>query len=115
MIKLKIKKGDNVKVITGDDKGKTGDVIKVFPAIRKVLVKGINEKKKHQKPTREQKGGIITVERPIDISNVVKLSDVKAEKKVEKKVEKKIEVKKVEAKKEEKKTEAKQTKTKVKK
>jgi len=111
MIKLKIKKGDNVKVITGDDKGKTGDVIKVFPNIRKVLVKGINEKKKHQKPTREQKGGIITVERPIDISNVVKLSDAKAEKKVEKKTE----VRKVEVKKEEKKTEVKPTKTKAKK
>jgi len=83
MIKLKIKKGDNVKVITGDDKGKTGNVIKVFPEVRKVLVKGINEKKKHQKPTREKKGGIITVERPIDISNVVKLSDAKVEKKEE--------------------------------
>ena len=83
MIKLKIKKGDNVKVITGDDKGKTGSVIKVFPDIRKVLVKGINEKKKHQKPTREKKGGIITIERPIDISNVVKLSDAKVEKKEE--------------------------------
>ena len=111
MIKLKIKKGDNVKVITGDDKGKTGDVIKVFPNIRKVLVKGINEKKKHQKPTREQKGGIITVERPIHISNVVKLSDAK----VEKKVEKKTEVRKVEVKKEEKKPEVKPTKTKAKK
>ena len=111
MIKLKIKKGDNVKVITGDDKGKRGDVIKVFPNIRKVLVKGINEKKKHQKPTREQKGGIITVERPIDISNVVKLSDAKAEKKVEKKTE----VRKVEVKKEEKKPELKPTKTKAKK
>jgi len=41
MIKLKIKKGDNVKIITGDDKGKTGNVIKVFPEIRKILVKGI--------------------------------------------------------------------------
>ena len=89
MIKLKIKKGDNVKIITGDDKGKTGNVIKVFPDIRKVLVKGINEKKKHQKPTKEKKGGIITVERPIDISNVVKLSNVKVVKKVEKKEEKK--------------------------
>ena len=87
MIKLKIKKGDNVKIITGDDKGKTGNVIKVFPDIRKVLVKGINEKKKHQKPTKEKKGGIITVERPIDISNVVKLSDAKVVKKVEKKEE----------------------------
>ena len=87
MIKLKIKKGDNVKVITGDDKGKTGNVIKVFPDVRKLLVKGINEKKKHQKPTRDKKGGIITIERPIDISNVVKLSESKLEKKVEKKVE----------------------------
>ena len=87
MIKLKIKKGDNVKVITGDDKGKTGNVIKVFPESRKGIDKGINEKKKHQKPTREKKGGIITVERPIDISNVVKLSDAKVEKTVEKKEE----------------------------
>ena len=84
---IKNKKGDNVKVITGDDKGKTGNVIKVFPDVRKLLVKGINEKKKHQKPTRDKKGGIITIERPIDISNVVKLSEAKLEKKVEKKVE----------------------------
>jgi len=98
MIKLKIKKGDNVKVITGEDKGKTGNVIKVFPESRKVLVKGINEKKKHQKPTREKKGGIITVERPIDISNVVKLSDAKVEKKVEKKEETKKTVKEVKSK-----------------
>ena len=112
MIKLKIKKGDNVKVITGDDKGKTGNVIKVFPDIRKVLVKGINEKKKHQKPTKEKKGGIITIERPIDISNVVKLSDAK----VEKKIENKLEPKKVEKKIEEKKTaKAEKTKTKIKK
>ncbi|MSP06456.1 MAG: 50S ribosomal protein L24 [Candidatus Fonsibacter sp.] len=94
MIKLKIKKGDNVKIITGDDKGKTGNVIKVFPDVRKVLVKGINEKKKHQKPTREKKGGIITIERPIHISNVVKLSDAKIDKNFEKKQDlKKIEKK----------------------
>ena len=112
MIKLKIKKGDNVKIITGDDKGKTGNVIKVFPEIRKILVKGVNEKKKHQKPTKEKKGGIITIERPIDISNVVKLSDVK----IEKKTENKLETKKVEKKIEEKKTvKAEKTKTKSKK
>jgi large subunit ribosomal protein L24 len=100
MIKLKIKKGDNVKIITGDDKGKTGNVIKVFPDIRKILVKGINEKKKHQKPTREKKGGIITIERPIDISNVVKLSDAKIEKKDDtQKVEKKTEQTKAKSKK----------------
>jgi large subunit ribosomal protein L24 len=86
MIKLKIKKGDNVKIITGDDKGKTGNIIEVFPYIRKILVKGINEKKKHQKPTREKKGGIIITERPIDISNVVKLSETKIHKKTEKNV-----------------------------
>jgi large subunit ribosomal protein L24 len=49
MIKLKIKKGDNVKVITGDDKGKTGSVIKVFPDIRKVLVKRKNIKNQLEK------------------------------------------------------------------
>ncbi len=107
MIKLKIKKGDNVKVITGDDKGKTGNVIKVFPDVRKVLVKGINEKKKHQKPTREKKGGIITIERPIDISNVVKLSDAKVEKKVEKKEVAKKEVAKKTLKEEKPKTKSK--------
>jgi large subunit ribosomal protein L24 len=112
MIKSKIKKGDNVKIITGDDKGKTGNVIKVFPEIRKILVKGVNEKKKHQKPTKEKKGGIINIQRPIDISNVVKLSDVK----VEKKIENKLEPKKVEKKIKEKKTvKAEKTKTKSKK
>lgn len=112
MIKLKIKKGDNVKIITGDDKGKTGNVIKVFPEIRKILVKGVNGKKKHQKPTKEKKGGIITVERPIDISNVVKLSDAK----IEKKTDNKLETKKVEKKMEDKKTvKAEKTKTKSKK
>jgi large subunit ribosomal protein L24 len=112
MIKLKIKKGDNVKIITGDDKGKTGNVIKVFSEIRKILVKGVNEKKKHQKPTKEKKGGIITIERPIDISNIVKLSDVK----VEKKLENKLETKKIEKKIKEKKTaKAEKTKTKSKK
>ncbi len=76
------------------------------------MVKGVNEKKKHQKPTKEKKGGIITIERPIDISNVVKLSDAK----VEKKIENKLEPKKVEKKIEEKKTaKAEKTKTKSKK
>ena len=59
MIKLKIKKGDNVKIITGDDKGKTGNVIKVFPEVRKVLVKGINEKKKHQNLQEKKKAELL--------------------------------------------------------
>ena len=94
MIKLKIKKGDTVKAITGDNKGKTGNVIKVFPELKKILVKGLNEKTKHQKPTKEKKGGIVKIERPIDISNVVKLNSAKTvEKKKDTKVEKKVELK----------------------
>ena len=70
MIKLKIKKGDKVKVITGKNKGKTGDVIKVFPASNKLIVSGINLVKKHTKPSQMSEGGIIQKELPIHISNV---------------------------------------------
>jgi len=77
MIKLKVRKGDNVKVISGDDKGKEGNVIRVYPAANKLLVKGINLKKKHQKPTKEKKGGIVSIENPIHLSNVIKLQSEK--------------------------------------
>lgn len=70
MIKLKIKKGDKVKVIAGKNKGKTGDVIKVFPASNKLIVSGINLVKKHTKPSQMSEGGIIQKELPIHISNV---------------------------------------------
>ena len=70
MIKLKIKKGDKVKVITGKNKGKIGDVIKVFPASNKLIVSGINLVKKHTKPSQMSEGGIIQKELPIHISNV---------------------------------------------
>ncbi len=70
MIKLKIKKGDKVKVITGKNKGKTGDVIKVFPASNKLIVSGVNLVKKHTKPSQMSEGGIIQKELPIHVSNV---------------------------------------------
>ena len=70
MPKLKIKKGDQVVVICGDDKGKTGEVIKAMPTENKVIVQGINLVKRHQKPSQSNPGGIITKEAPINVSNV---------------------------------------------
>lgn len=67
---MKIKKGDQVIVITGRDKGKTGEVLKSMPKDNKVLVQGINLVKRHQKPTQENAGGIQTKEAPIHVSNV---------------------------------------------
>ena len=67
----KIKKGDNVVVITGRDKGKRGDVAQIVSATH-VIVNGVNTVKKHTKPNpmKNQPGGIITKEMPIDVSNV---------------------------------------------
>lgn len=66
-----IKKGDSVIVITGGDKGKKGTVSKVFPKTAKVIVDGVNVKKIHQKPkTRDAKGMIVEVAKPISVSNV---------------------------------------------
>lgn len=66
-----VKTGDNVKVIAGKDKGKTGTVLQAFPKLNKVTVKGVNMVKKHQKPTQtEPNGGIKDVEAPLDASNV---------------------------------------------
>lgn len=70
MLKLKLKKGDKVIVITGKDKGKTGEITKVLVKESKVLVSGINMVKRHTKPTQENAGGIISKEMPIHISNV---------------------------------------------
>ena len=68
---MKIKKGDNVQILTGKDKGKKGPVEKVFPGIDRVLVTGINVGTKHQKPTKGVKQvGRIKKSLPIHISNV---------------------------------------------
>lgn len=85
---MKIKVGDNVKVIAGKDKGKTGTVIKTLKKVDKVVVEGINIVKKHQKPTNNNdKGGIVEMSAPIHVSNV-KLNDEKTTKKTSKKEEK---------------------------
>ena len=70
MATMKIKKGDKVIVITGKDKGKTGEVTKVLVQENKVIVSGINIAKRHTKPSQESAGGIISKEMPIHISNV---------------------------------------------
>ncbi|MFH0846116.1 MAG: 50S ribosomal protein L24 [Patescibacteria group bacterium] len=77
---MKIKKGDNVKILTGKDKGKTGNVLRAYPSLDSVLVEGINKKKKHQKPTKSgQKGQIVEKEFPMNVSNVA-LIDPKTKK-----------------------------------
>jgi len=69
---MKIRKNDNVIVITGKDKGKTGKVLRAFPAEDKVLVQGVNTLKKHQKPTKSgQKGQVVDRAMPIHVSNVM--------------------------------------------
>jgi large subunit ribosomal protein L24 len=70
MAKLKIKKGDSVVVITGRDKGKTGEVLRVLPADSRVIVQGINVAKRHARPRMGDPGGIIEKELTIHISNV---------------------------------------------
>jgi large subunit ribosomal protein L24 len=70
MSKLKIKKGDKVVVLTGRDKGKTGQVLKALPRANKVIVQGINMAKRHTRPSQTSGGGIIEKEVPIHISNV---------------------------------------------
>jgi large subunit ribosomal protein L24 len=71
--KLKIKKGDRVIVVTGKDKGKTGDVIKVMLSENRVLVQGVNMIKRHQRQSQTEQGGIITKEAPIEVSNIAHL------------------------------------------
>lgn len=69
---MKIKKGDTVLVIAGDDKGKTGKVLKVFPDKNRAIVEGINFIKRHTRQTRRaQKGGIIEKEGTIHVSNLL--------------------------------------------
>ena len=67
---LSIKKGAQVKIISGKDKGKTGEVLEINRVLNRVKIKAINMIKKHLKPTKENKGGIITKENFIHISNI---------------------------------------------
>ena len=79
MSKLKIKKGDKVVVLTGKDKGKTGEVKKVLVSESRVIVQGVNVKTKHRKPSQTSAGGVEKIEASIHISNVA-LADPKTSK-----------------------------------
>ena len=68
---MNFKVGDEVVVITGSDKGKTGKILKVLKSENKVVVEGVHVVKKHQKPTGQETGGIIDKESPIAASNVM--------------------------------------------
>lgn len=80
---MKVKVNDNVKVLAGKDKGKTGKVLKTLKNENKVVVEGVNISKRHVKPrTNNDKGGIYEIEMPIHVSNV-KVVDEKDTKKVD--------------------------------
>ncbi len=79
MTKFKIKKGDQVVVLTGKDKGKTGEVKQVITEDRRVIVQGVNVQTKHRKPSQASPGGLDKVEKSIHVSNVA-LIDPKSKK-----------------------------------
>ncbi len=76
------KKGTQVKVITGKDKGKTGEILEINRKLQTIKIKSVNMVKKHLKPTKENKGGIISKENFIHMSNVKNLDVKKNEKKI---------------------------------
>tara|TARA_B100000035_G_C20910820_1_gene513886 strand:+ start:290 stop:541 length:252 start_codon:yes stop_codon:yes gene_type:complete len=77
-----LKKGIQVKVISGKDKGKTGEILEINRRLKKVKIKSINMIKRHTKPTKENKGGIISKESFIHQSNIKNIDLKKSEKKV---------------------------------
>ena len=79
---MNLKKGIQVKIISGKDKGKTGEILEINKKLKKVKIKSINMIKKHLKPTKENKGGIISKENYIHQSNVKNIDIKKNEKKL---------------------------------
>ena len=73
MPKMKIKKGDTVVVISGRDRGKSGEVLRVLPADRRLIVQGIHIARRHTKPSMGNPGGIVDKELTIDVSNIAHL------------------------------------------
>ena len=82
---MNLKKGTQVKVISGKDKGKTGEILEINRKLNKIKIKSINMVKRHTKPTKENKGGIVSKESFIQQSNVKNIDSKKIEKKVESK------------------------------
>jgi len=75
---MHIKKGDNVIILSGDDKGKTGKVAKAFPRIGKIVVDGMNTVKKHERPRKQgQKGQTVVVSMPFDASKAKNVDQTK--------------------------------------
>ena len=71
---MHIKKGDTVKILSGDDKGKTAKVLRAFPAVGKIIVEGVNMMKKHERSRREgQKGQVVERAMPMNASKVAKI------------------------------------------
>ena len=77
-----LKKGIQVKIISGKDKGKTGEILEINRKLNKIKIKAVNMIKRHTKPTKENKGGIISKESFIHQSNVKNIDEKKKEKKV---------------------------------
>ena len=80
-----LKKGNQVKILAGKDRGKTGEVLEIDRKMNKIKIKSINMIKKHLKPTKENKGGIISKENFIHISNVKNIDNKKKQSKEAKK------------------------------
>ena len=78
---MNLKKGTQVKVISGKDKGKTGEILEINRKLNKIIIKSINMVKRHTKPTKENKGGIVSKESFIHQSNVKNIDANKIEKK----------------------------------
>ena len=85
---LDLKKGTQVKIITGKDKGKTGEILEIQKKLGRIKIKSINMIKKHMKPTKENKGGIISKENFIHISNVKNIDKKKTKPKQKKEIKK---------------------------
>ena len=83
---LILKKGNQVKIIAGKDKGKTGEILEINRKLQRIKIKSINMIKKHTKPTKENKGGIISKESFIHHSNVKNIDTKKTDKVNEKKI-----------------------------
>ncbi|MAG11694.1 MAG: 50S ribosomal protein L24 [Parcubacteria group bacterium] len=79
MAKQHVQSGDNVKVLAGKDKGKTGKILQVFPKKNRVVVEGINVMKKHLKSRGNEKGQVIELSAPVHISNVKKITESEKE------------------------------------
>ena len=79
---MKLKKGNQVKILSGKDKGKTGEILEINRKLEKIKIKSISMTKRHTKPTKENKGGIISKESFIHQSNVKNIDEKKNEKKI---------------------------------